>query len=109
MPPGCRARRRVASGGPAADCAAAAAGNSASKIVAVCGGRADPAAVPLLLGLGVRELAVVPAAVPAIKHLVRSLTMADCASLAARSLTLESAAEVRALVAQAASRSGESR
>jgi phosphocarrier protein FPr/phosphocarrier protein len=88
--------------------AAAAAGTSAGKMVAVCGGvAADPAAVPLLVGLGVRELSVVPAAVPAIKRLIRSLTIAACAALGARCLALESAAEVRALVAQAASASGE--
>jgi phosphocarrier protein FPr/phosphocarrier protein len=90
--------------------ASAAAGTAAGKIVAVCGGvAADPIAVPLLIGLGVRELSVVPAAVPGIKRLIRSLTIAACASLAARCLRLESAAEVRALVAQATSPSGELR
>jgi len=89
--------------------ATAAAGTEAGKTVAVCGGvAADPTAVPLLIGLGVRELSVVPAAVPGIKRLIRSLTVAACATLAARCLTLESAAEVRALVAQATSPSGES-
>jgi phosphocarrier protein FPr/phosphocarrier protein len=90
--------------------AAAAAGGSAGKTVAVCGGvAADPLAIPLLVGLGVRELSVVPAAVPAVKRLVRTLTIAACAALAARCLTLESASEVRALVAEAASPSGELR
>ncbi|HKC17141.1 MAG TPA: phosphoenolpyruvate--protein phosphotransferase, partial [Steroidobacteraceae bacterium] len=90
--------------------ATAAAGTAAGKTVAVCGGvAADPIAVPLLIGLGVRELSVVPAAVPGIKRLIRSLTIAACASLATRCLTLESAAEVRALVVQATSPSGELR
>ncbi|MGA3158592.1 MAG: phosphoenolpyruvate--protein phosphotransferase [Steroidobacteraceae bacterium] len=79
----------------------AAAGMAAGKTVAVCGGvAADPAAVPLLLGLGVRELSVVPAAVPAIKRLVRTLGLAECVALAAQCLTLDSAAEIRALVAR---------
>ena len=81
--------------------AAAAAGTRAGRLVAVCGGvAADPAAVPLLLGLGVRELSVVPAAVPAVKRLVRTLRLADCTALARRCLELESAAEIRALVAR---------
>ncbi|MEJ1966831.1 MAG: phosphoenolpyruvate--protein phosphotransferase [Gammaproteobacteria bacterium] len=78
----------------------AAAGERSRKLVAVCGGMAaDPAAVPLLIGLGVRELSVVPAAIPALKHQVRDLDIATCAALAARALELESAAEVRALTA----------
>jgi phosphoenolpyruvate-protein phosphotransferase len=80
--------------------AAASAGVAAGKIVAVCGGAAaDRFAVPLLLGLGVRELSVVPAAVPAVKQQVRGLRIADCRELALRCLDLGSSAEVRALIA----------
>jgi phosphoenolpyruvate-protein kinase (PTS system EI component) len=40
--------------------------------VGVCGEMAgDPVMVPLLLGLGVRELSAAPASVPKIKHLIR--------------------------------------
>jgi phosphocarrier protein FPr/phosphocarrier protein len=81
--------------------AAAGAGAAAGKMVAVCGGvAADRFAVPLLIGLGVRELSVVPAAVPAIKRQIRSLRIEDCRELAARCLELASAAEVRAAVAR---------
>jgi len=81
--------------------AAAEAGVGSGKMVAVCGGiAADPAAVPLLIGLGVRELSVVPAAIPALKRQIRALAVADCAALAARCLELGSAAEVRALTAK---------
>ena len=67
--------------------------------VAVCGGLAsDPEAVPLLLGLGVTELSVVPGQIPRLKARVRSLTLEACRSLAARALQLTTAAEVRALV-----------
>ena len=67
--------------------------------VAVCGEvAADPTAVPLLLGLGVDELSVVPYSVPTIKQSVRGLSMAGCRELARRALSLPSAAEVRALV-----------
>lgn len=78
---------------------AAQAGNARGIEVGVCGGLAsDAAAVPLLIGLGVRELSVVPAQIPRIKSLVRTMTAADCAGLAQRSLGLDSAAAVRALV-----------
>jgi multiphosphoryl transfer protein len=81
--------------------AAASAGAAAGKMVAVCGGAAaDRLAVPLLLGLGVRELSVVPAMVPAVKRGIRSLRMDACGELAMRCLDLTSAAEVRALAAQ---------
>jgi phosphoenolpyruvate-protein kinase (PTS system EI component) len=86
---------------------AAAAGSAAGKTVAVCGGAAaDRAAVPILIGLGVTELSVVPAAIPAIKHQVRSLRLAACRALAGRCLALSSAAEVRTLVAQSSFTSG---
>jgi phosphoenolpyruvate-protein phosphotransferase len=81
--------------------AAARAGTAAGKMVAVCGGAAaDPLTVPILLGLGVRELSVVPAAIPAIKRRVRSLRIDTCRELALRCLDLASTAEVRALVAR---------
>jgi multiphosphoryl transfer protein len=81
--------------------AAAGAGIAAGKMVAVCGGvAADRSAVPLLLGLGVRELSVVPAAVPAIKRQVRALRISDCRELALSCLDLASAAEVRTRVAR---------
>jgi len=81
---------------------AASAGERRQRVVAVCGGMAaDPAAVPLLIGLGVRELSVVPAAVAAIKRQIRELDVNDCASLAAKALGEETAADVRALVARA--------
>jgi phosphoenolpyruvate-protein phosphotransferase len=80
--------------------AAAGAGAAAGKMVAVCGGvAADRLAVPLLLGLGVRELSVVPAAVPAIKRQIRSLRIDDCRELARRCLDLASPEEVRAQAA----------
>jgi phosphocarrier protein FPr len=67
--------------------------------VAVCGGAAaDPCAVPILLGLGVRALSVAPAAVPEIKALVRTLSLARCADVAAAALELDDGDGVRALV-----------
>lgn len=69
--------------------------------VGVCGGLAsDPEAVPVLIGLGVRELSVVPAQIPCIKSLLRSLSLDACTHLAQRALTHANAAAVRALVRQ---------
>jgi phosphocarrier protein FPr len=69
--------------------------------VAVCGEAAsDEVAVPVLVGLGVRELSVSPPAVPRVKAALRGLDLDRCTSLAARALDLPSAAEVRDLVAE---------
>jgi multiphosphoryl transfer protein len=85
-----------------------AAGVAAHKVVAVCGGvAADRLAAPILLGLGVRELSVVPGAIPAVKRVIRGLRILDCRDLAFRCLELDTPAEVRALVAQSLSAWGE--
>jgi phosphoenolpyruvate-protein kinase (PTS system EI component) len=79
---------------------AAAAGSavSAGKLVAVCGGvAADRLAAAILLGLGVRELSVVPSAIPDLKEQIRGWRMLDCRELALRCLEMESAAAVREL------------
>jgi phosphocarrier protein FPr/phosphocarrier protein len=71
--------------------------------VAVCGGlAADLAAVPILIGLGVTELSVPPASVPAVKALVRTLDAGACRTLAVQACDATSAAEVRALKLAAA-------
>ncbi|HXS91165.1 MAG TPA: phosphoenolpyruvate--protein phosphotransferase [Steroidobacteraceae bacterium] len=70
-----------------------------SRFVAVCGGLAsEPAAVPVLLGLGVHELSVVPTLVPQLKSLIRTLTLDACRSLAQRAVALDTAEAVRTLV-----------
>ncbi len=67
--------------------------------VAVCGETAsDDLAVPILVGLGVRELSVSPSAVPRVKAVVRELDVDHCAQLAQQALALPGADEVRALV-----------
>jgi phosphoenolpyruvate-protein phosphotransferase len=84
------------------------AGAAAGKLVAVCGGvAADSQAVPILLGLGVRELSVVPAAVPALKQQIRGLRILECRELAMRCLGAATAAEVRALVEKTIANVGE--
>jgi multiphosphoryl transfer protein len=88
--------------------AAAIAGDAAGKLVAVCGGvAADHTAVPILLGLGIRELSVVPAAIPALKRQIGGLRIAECRELAKRCLHLGSATEVRSLIEQAVGDGGD--
>ena len=78
---------------------ACAAARTAGKPIGVCGGLAsDPAAVPLLLGLGIGELSVPPPAIPILKAAIRTLAMDDCRAAVQEALTLESPAAVRALV-----------
>ncbi|SAL85705.1 phosphoenolpyruvate--protein phosphotransferase [Caballeronia arvi] len=70
------------------------------KWVGVCGGIAsDAMAVPVLAGLGVDELSVSVPAVGSIKAQLARLTMDEARTLAARAITLGTAAEVRALLA----------
>jgi len=65
----------------------------------VCGGLAsDLAAVPILIGLGVRELSATASQIADIKALVGSMTLTECEALAREALAASSAAEVRALV-----------
>ncbi|HIK44309.1 MAG TPA: phosphoenolpyruvate--protein phosphotransferase [Leptolyngbyaceae cyanobacterium M65_K2018_010] len=69
------------------------------KWVGVCGGVAgDPQAVPILVGLGVKELSVSVPVIPAVKAQVRTLRYSHCQELAQRALNLDSAAQVRELV-----------
>jgi signal transduction protein with GAF and PtsI domain len=58
----------------------------------------DPLAVPLLLGLGVRELSVSAAAVASVKEVVRATDLAAAAELARQALDLRSAEAVRDLM-----------
>jgi phosphocarrier protein FPr len=59
----------------------------------------DPAAVPLLVGLGVRQIAVAPDDVARVKESIRGLDAAEARTLAAKALTLDSAEDVRRLAA----------
>jgi phosphocarrier protein FPr/phosphocarrier protein len=66
--------------------------------VAVCGGLGfDPAAAPILLGLGVGGLSGPAGQVASIKAVLRDVTLQDCEALASKALEAESAVAVRAL------------
>jgi len=72
----------------------------AGRRVGVCGEvAADRAALPVLLGLGVRELSVAPTLIPGVKRAVRDLDVGAAAGLAERALEAGSAAAVRDLLA----------
>jgi phosphocarrier protein FPr/phosphocarrier protein len=72
------------------------AGARESRSVSVCGALAsEPAAVPVLLGLGVRTLSVVPAVRPELKALIRQLTLPACQETASRVLATDDAAAAR--------------
>ena len=77
----------------------AAAGATRGKSVSVCGGLAsDPQAIPVLIGLGIREVSAVPSMIPQLKRTIRTLEVRACRELAQAALALTSAAAVRALV-----------
>jgi len=68
------------------------------KWVGVCGNMAaDPDLACILLGLGVKEISVSPANIPALKLLIRSVSYKKLRDKARKALTLESSAELRKL------------
>lgn len=71
------------------------AGCEAGIPVALCGAMAsDPLAMPLLLGLGLREVSMEAGAIPEAKEAVRRLSIAECVSIASEALACESAGQV---------------
>jgi phosphocarrier protein FPr len=64
--------------------------------VGVCGGIAgDPAAIPVLIGLGVDELSVSVPAIPQVKACVRELSKSECERVASHVIGFGGASEVR--------------
>jgi phosphocarrier protein FPr len=69
------------------------------KWVGVCGELAgDPAAIPILIGLGVKELSMASGSIPKAKQIIRDLSMKDAQAVAAQALQLDTAEAVRKLV-----------
>ncbi len=67
--------------------------------VSLCGEMAaDPLAVPVLLGLGVREFSMHPPALPVVRSLVREISYRDARRIAQRALALPTAKEVEELL-----------
>jgi len=75
------------------------AGHKQKIWVGICGGMAgNPIAAPLLIGMGMDELSVVPAVLPEIKKIIRSVSYASLQELAREALSKGSGAEVRQLL-----------
>lgn len=75
------------------------AGAAAGIPVSICGEiGGDPAAIPLLLGLGLNELSVPVPAIPLVKEAVRRVTQVDCCTLADRALRCEGGSQVHTLL-----------
>ena len=68
--------------------------------VALCGEMAaSPECVPLMLGLGLRQLSMSPRGIPRVKDVVRSLDVCDAEELARRCVAASTAEEVGGLLA----------
>ena len=71
-------------------------GKSAGKMVSMCGEMAaDPFAVPLLIGLGLKSFSVSASAIPQIKKIIRGLEYKDLQKLAKECLALKSEKEIK--------------
>ena len=79
-------------------CQAAAAAGIPVSICGEIGG--DPAAVPLLIGLGLTELSVPVPAIPLVKEAIRRTTQAACRALAEQALRCDDSSAVRALLVE---------
>ena len=63
--------------------------------VSVCGQMSsDPVFLPLLIGMGIRQISVTPHAIPELKEVIRNLTIEKAEKIAARAETLEVARDV---------------
>ena len=82
-----------------------AAAHEQGKWVGLCGELAgDPLAAPLLLGLGLDEFSMAPAAIPEVKARIRACSLAESQELASRALALGSPDEVISLLEASANR-----
>ncbi len=74
-------------------------GNKYSKSVAVCGAMASELkAIPLLVGLGVKELSTSMRSIPDVKALIRTLDYKKCVEVANKAIDLETAEQVSQLM-----------
>lgn len=81
------------------------AGRRHQKPVSVCGEMAgDPAAIPVLLGLGIERLSVSPYLLPEVKQAIRALRREECARLAKRAVAASTAGEVERMLRTALGR-----
>jgi phosphoenolpyruvate-protein phosphotransferase/dihydroxyacetone kinase phosphotransfer subunit len=69
------------------------------KWVGVCGELAgDPAAIPILIGLGVKELSMASGSIPKAKQIIRGWSLKEAQAVATQALQLDTAEAVRILM-----------
>lgn len=67
--------------------------------VTVCGQMSsDPKFVPLLIGMGLRQLSVTPQSIPTVKELIRNMSLSDAQEIAQRVSQLELARDIESLL-----------
>ena len=75
------------------------AAHAQGKWVGMCGELAgEPLAIPILLGLGLDEFSMNPPAIPIAKQIIRSLSLAETQTIAARALELDTPEAIQELV-----------
>ncbi len=57
----------------------------------------NPVYTMLLLGMGLRQFSVTPSAIPEVKKVCRSVTIAQCEAVAARAMTMENARDIEVI------------
>ncbi|MCA9043153.1 MAG: phosphoenolpyruvate--protein phosphotransferase [Planctomycetaceae bacterium] len=81
------------------------AANNAGIPVTVCGQMgSDPKYLPLLIGMGLREVSVTPQAIPVLKDMIRKLSISDCEDIYQRVSELESARDADSLLKKEAAK-----
>jgi phosphotransferase system enzyme I (PtsI) len=74
------------------------AAHARERWVGMCGEMAgDPAALPILLGLGLDEFSMAPVSIPVIKHRIRNFSRKDLTASRDRILAASSADQLRKL------------
>jgi phosphoenolpyruvate-protein phosphotransferase len=74
-------------------------GNKHGKVTSVCGAMASEIeAIPLLVGLGVKELSVSRSLIPDVKALIRTLKYSECVEAVEIALNMEKVEDVRNLM-----------
>ncbi|WP_166820636.1 phosphoenolpyruvate--protein phosphotransferase [Thalassoroseus pseudoceratinae] len=67
--------------------------------VSVCGQMSsDPRFVPLLVGMGLRQISVTPHVIPELKAVIRQLTIADAERIASQAMSFELARDVESFL-----------
>ncbi|MEZ5940520.1 MAG: phosphoenolpyruvate--protein phosphotransferase [Planctomycetaceae bacterium] len=81
------------------------AANNAGIPVTVCGQMgSDPKYLPLLIGMGLREVSVTPQAIPVLKDMIRKLSISECEDIYERVSELESARDADFLLKKEAAK-----